>query len=266
MPYTKVVDDVYEKLLTWSISKGVRPSTVLTYLLEEHAYVLDPSGVHVAFQWESVSDNRLIRVAISRMAFYVLKDLTNACAGLPGHAIATLLLDEHMDSLIHSPEAYPGLGALASKSFKGRVYRPTVGIYRPIYVLARAQAGKQGSAIRSYCLRILGAYDETTYLEAGNTTDFMAFRNHYSGHGFVPIPVPVDISRTLTMLKEVYQIPKGPLVSYMLWREVESRALLERQGVKLQTGRAMSSLWGTGVNHAVTMHESTLSALEGEEE
>lgn len=267
MPYTKIVNTIYEKLLSWSVAHGIRPSLVINYLVEEHAYVLDPSGVHLAYQWENMPASKLVRVPISRMASAILKDLAVACQGLPTHAIATLLIDEHMDGLTHSPEAYPGLSSLPGTGPVGPSRpRPTVGVYRPIYVEAKAQAKLMNSSIRAYCLGVLGAYDEQTYLEASNTTDFMAFRRHYAGYSFVPIMVPMDLHRTLTLLKEMHMVAKGPLVSYMLWRELESRALLERQGVKLQTGRQMRSLWGAGVKHLTTMHERTLEVLEGEEE
>ena len=267
MPFVKVVDTIYEKLLTWAIANGIRPSAIVTYLIEEHAYILDSSGVHVAYQWESIVDSRLVRVPISRMAIHVLKDLAATCQGLPLHAIATLLIDEHMDSLTHSPEAYPGLSLLPSKRANGpERRRPTVGVYHPVYVVARAQAKLINTSVRGYCLGILKAYDEVTYLEASNSTDFFAFKRHYAGHSFVPIMTPMALHKTLTMLKDVYRVPKGPLVSYMLWRELESRALLERQGVKLQSGRQMRSLWGAGVEHLATMHDSALRTPKDEEE
>ena len=266
MPYTKVVNDVYEKMLTWSIGRGVRPSAILNYLIEEQSHVLDPAGFHVAFQWESVPESKLVRVAISRMSFHILKDLQQSCEGLPTHAIATLLVDEHIDALTHSPEAYPGLDSLPLKAPKGiKPYRPTVGVYRPVYLIAREQDHRIERSIRAYCLGILGAYDEPTYLSAANSTDFIAFQHHYAGHSYVPIMVPRDIDRVLSLLKETFRISKGPLVSYMLWRELESRALLKRQGVKLQTGRQMHSLWGDGVGHLTTMHESVLKGLQGDD-
>ncbi len=266
MPFTKVVHPIYEKLLTWAISQGIRPSTILNYLIEEQSYVLDPSGMHVAFQWESTPDSELVRVPISRMAFHVLQNLQEACSGLPVHAITTLLIDEHIDSLTHSPEAYPGLSSLKRRSPKDhRVYRPTVGVYRPIYNVAREQAHLGRMSIRSYCLGILGAYGEETYLKVSNTTDFIAFQKHYAGHSYVPIMVPVDLHKVLTLLKETYQVAKGPLVSYMLWRELETRALLDRQGVKLQSGRTMPSLWGTGMDHLTTLQDSVLQAIRGED-
>lgn len=265
MPYTKVVNYIYEKMLTWAMARGIRPSAIINYLIEEQAHVLDPTGIHVAYQWESVRESELTRVSISRMSFHILKDLQRVCAGLPTHAITTLLIDEHMDALTHSPEAYPGLDSLPLKSPRGlNQYRPTVGVYRPVYVIARRQAHRMGRSIRAYCLGILGAYDEPTYLAASNTTDFIAFRKYYAGHSYVPIMVPRDIDKVLSLLKETYKVPKGPLVSYMLWRELESRALLKRQGVELQTGRQMHSLWGSGVGHLTTMHESLIKGLEGE--